>query len=483
MANIATYNHANLETALFAISLDRGGDTPLQTQLITALRTLILSGTARSGMRLPASRTLAAELSVSRMTTVAALDQLAAEGYVETRQGAGTFIAQNLPHIMRPHDGEKPQNIAPIIPPITPHPFQSSTPDLSLFPHAAWARHLERAWRKPAPDLLALPDPMGYAPLRTAIAAHLSAWRGLPCAPDQIIITSGATEAFDHIANALLSPGDIVLTEDPAFPPMLGALRSAGLTPHPHRIDAHGFDIQTAPNAKSARAAVLTPSRQYPMGITLPLPRRLALLEWAKTRNALIVEDDYDSEFRYVGQPLPALATLDTDDRVLYVGSFSKLLSPALRLGYLVVPRTHLPAIRATLRARGTRASLVPQPALARFMQTGEFATHLRKMRRVYARRQACLLRALATHIPDHIIVAPDPSGMHIIARPGPKIAHIPDSEICVAALAAGLALRPLSRYFMTDPQNGFVLGYAGFDEPALVGAVKSLAAIIDAKI
>ena len=295
--------------------------------------------------------------------------------------------------------------------PREPLPFHPAIPDLAAFPHALWARHLERAWRRPDPALLALPDPAGYAPLRAAIASHLSAWRGLNVSAGQIIITSGATQAMALAARALLAPGDTVLMEDPGFAPMKAAMRDADLVPHPHAIDEDGFDIESAAQAcPSARAVLVTPSRHYPLGITLPLPRRLALIDWATRNDAFIFEDDYDSEFRYVGQPLPALSALDSGHRTLYIGSFSKLLSPALRLGYLVVPAPLLPRFKQAL-SQHQGASLVPQPALANFMETGEFAAHLRKMRRLYARRQKTLLEALEQHLPDHLIAAPDPSG------------------------------------------------------------------------
>ncbi|PWE32449.1 PLP-dependent aminotransferase family protein [Maritimibacter sp. 55A14] len=480
MTNSALSHNTNLDAALLGITLDRGGGRPLHAQLAQALRRLILSGRAASGARLPASRRLAAELGVSRITALAALDQLVAEGYLETRRGAGTFVAGDLPHIATPEhraaQGPAPGAPAPL------RPFHPGLPDLAGFPHAAWARHLDQSWRNPEPALLAVPDPMGWAPLRNAIAAHLDAWRGIACAGGQVIVTSGAAEAFALIAQSMREPGAEVLVEEPGFAPMRRALAEAGLACRPCPVDCDGFDIAAAEaDHPDARAAVVTPSRHYPYGMTLPLPRRLALLDWAARRDAWVVEDDYDSEFRYRGAPLPALMSLDTGGRTLYVGSFSKLLSPALRLGYLVAPPRLLPALRAALDRRGAQASLTPQPALARFMASGEFAVHLRRMRRVYAQRQDALRAAITAEIPDLLIAPPDPSGMHLVAGLGPALAgRVHDREIAAAAQEAGLTLRALSAY-ATGPgaRQGLVLGYAAFDEAALRDAVARLARVI----
>ncbi|UYV37010.1 PLP-dependent aminotransferase family protein [Rhodobacteraceae bacterium D3-12] len=467
---------SSFQAALFALSLDRASATPLHAQLTDALRKLILSGRAPLGARLPASRMLAAELSISRMTATTALDQLTAEGYLEARAGSGTFVAADLPHIAPPRPALAN---TPLPKPRTPLPFHAAIPDLALFPHKLWARHLERAWRAPDAAMLALPDPAGYAPLRRAITEHLSAWRGMEVEPQQVILTSGAAEAFELVARSLLAPGDTVLTEDPGFPPMRQAMQMTGLAPLAQPVDEDGFDIATAASrAPDARAALVTPSRHYPLGLTLPLSRRLALIDWAQERDALIIEDDYDSEFRYVGQPLPALAALDHGGRVFYIGSFSKLLSPALRLAYLVVPRRRLEAVERTMGSFRHTASMVPQPALANFMQSGEFAVHLRRMRRIYARRQKALLASLARHLPDHLVAQSEPSGMHIVARPGPALTR-PDTEISTLAANNGLTLRALSPYFESNPQQGFIMGFAGFDESTLESAVKRLAALL----
>jgi len=471
MTSLENSERTNLQAALLALSLDRAGAEPLHAQLTEALRRLILIGRAAPGARLPASRQLAQDLSVSRQTALTALDQLIAEGYLEARPGAGTFVARDLPHLAPPTApepaGPAPEGPRPF------RPFEPGIPDMTLFPHAAWARHLDRAWRRPDPALLDRPDPLGWPPLRAAIAAHLAAWRGIACAAGQVVITSGAVETFELLARAAFRPGEAVLTEEPGYAPMRRALLRAGLETRPMPVDHDGAIL---PAASTARGAIVTPSRHHPTGATMPLPRRLALLDWAQRSQAWVIEDDYDSEFRYTGAPLPALASLAAE-RVIYVGSFSKLLSPALRLGYFVVPPTLLAPVRAALAETGPRASLVPQPALARFMGSGEFATHLRRMRRLYGQRQTVLRTALARHLPDHLTASPDPSGMHLLCGIGPALHGIRDTEIAARAAGAGVSLRALSAYWPEDggPQ-GLILGYAGFAPEALEGAVERLA-------
>ena len=474
MAKIQTFTNTSFQAALLSLSLDRDSDAPMHVQLTEALRNMVLSGHAPAGARLPSSRQMARELSVSRVTTLTALEQLTAEGYLETRRGAGTFVAADLPRPAKPvgipadvPDPDGPRRYAPLSPAI---------PELAAFPHADWARALERAWRAPGLALLSRPDPLGWPPLRTAIAAHLEAWRGLRCAAGQIIITSGASESFELIARALFNQGDRVLIEEPSYPPMRAALQAAGVVLDPLRVDTEGLPTHDLP--KAIRGAVVTPSRNYPLGSTLPLPRRLALIDHAQREDAWIIEDDYDSEFRYTGQPLPALAGLDHGGRVIYVGSFSKTLSPALRLGYMVAPAAALPMLRNAIERAGPRASLIPQPALAAFMEQGGFALHLRRMRRLYAERQKILINALAP-LSHMLAVAPDPAGMHLVCALKPAC-PMDDRTIAARARAAGLGLRALSAYFETrDAPQGLVMGYAGFEAEALQDAADTLRRIL----
>lgn len=474
MSNTSKENKSNFEIAIFGLLLDRAHPQSLQRQLTTALRNLLLAGQGFSGARLPASRLLAQELSVSRTTIVSAYDQLISEGYLRTKTGGGTFVADHLPHLNSPPG----PTIASPEPLQDWLPFHPGVPDQTLFPHRIWARHLERAWAKPTTDLLARPDPFGLHSLRQAIAAHLGAWRKLECRPEQIMITSGATEAFDIVFQGLLEPAQTVAIEDPGWPVMRHVLSANGAQASPVRIDRDGLDASQITG--SASVAIVTPSRHYPTGIAMPLTRRMALLDWAKQTSALVIEDDYDSEFRYQGHPLPSLAGLDHLQRSIYLGSFSKLLSPALRIGYLVLPENLVAKARAYVTRFGARASLVPQPALATFMDSGEFAVHLRRMRRTYAKRQHCLISEF-NQCSDLLEVQPDPSGMHICASLGPRLREkISDQDVVTAAKVHGLHLRALSSHCtLSTPPQGLILGYAAFDETLLKTAAQRLVQLL----
>jgi GntR family transcriptional regulator/MocR family aminotransferase len=357
-------------------------------------------------------------------------------------------------------------------------PFQPGLPDQALFPHRHWAKCLDQAWRAPDQALLARPDHFGWFPLRQVISDHLSAWRGLDSGPHQILITSGAWEGFEIICEALLPSDRPVAMEDPGWSPLRQILKRSQKPPHPIRVDDHGLNVGLIP--PKAQAVVVTPSRHFPTGQSMPLARRAALLNWADTHRGLIVEDDYDSEFRYQGQPLPSLSGLDGLQNTVYLGSFSKLLSPVLRLGYLVIPERFIPKVQAYIMARGAQASLVPQPALAMFMENGTFATHLRRMRRVYAKRQRVLLTALAD-VADLIDLQPDPSGMHLCCPLKPALTQVvTDAEISKAAQDHNLMVRALSSHsVLAKPPQGLLLGYAAFDTDMLTAAARTLADVL----
>lgn len=468
-------NKASFNAAFLSIALDRGAAAPLQAQLTQALRDLVHRSRARSGDRLPSSRGLAQELSVSRVTVTGAYDQLIAEGYLEGRQGSGVYVAADLPDIPAPGAG-RARREAPVSPLAPVRPFLHSAADQREFPFADWARLSDQVWRKPEPALMAQPDPFGWPPLRAAIAAHLGDWRGLDCTSEQIVITSGLTETVELVARAVLNPGDAVAVEEPGHGVLRQALADLGLDCHPVRVDGQGFDIDRAPAALAA--VVVTPSRQFPLGMVMPLARRLNLLAWAAATGGLILEDDFDGEYRYQGHPLPAMMSLDDRNRVLYVGSFSKVLFPALRLAFAVLPEPLIPPVRAILARIGPRASLVSQPVLARFIAEGGFATHLRRMRRLYGTRQKALLATLDRHAGGLLTAEPEAGGMHLIARPGPKLAgRLSDREASAIAGRAGVTVRPLSAFFAGPPDDeGFILGYAGYTEAEMEEAVQAWA-------
>lgn len=472
-------NKSNSDAPWLALTLDRQLAQPLQAQLCGAIRRLVQEGRLASGDRLPPSRALAAELSISRLTVVTAYDQLVGEGYVIGRRGAGMFVAPDLAGLPRPparrDGGPPPPTPAPF------RPFDTGAADLAGFPHRLWARLLEQAWRDPEPGLLAPPDPLGWSPLRVAIAQHLGDWRGIACAPAQVIVTSGLGESVALVAAALLSPGQSVTVEEPGHGPLRRALAAAGLGVVPQRVDAEGLDPEAL--GSETRAVVVTPSRHFPLGMTLPLARRLGLLAWAVDTGGWVIEDDYDGEYRFRGQPLPAMMSLDEAGRVLYAGSFTKVMFPGLRLGFLVVPPALEASMREAMQQRGAQAGIIAQPALARFIAEGHFATHLRRMRRLYAGRQRVLLAALAESCAGLLEAEEAPSGMHLVARFAPELAtRMDDVAASGRCIAAGVRARPLSGFFAGEPTaQGLVLGFAGFREAEIRRAAAAMGAALRA--
>ncbi|SDL29937.1 PLP-dependent aminotransferase family protein [Aliiruegeria lutimaris] len=465
---------SNSEAPWLSVSLDRSLATPLQAQLCDAIRRLVQSGQLESGDRLPPSRGLAEELSVSRITVVTAYDQLVSEGYLVGQRGAGMFVAPDLSALPRPPLETAPEEAPP--PSHAPRPFDTGAPDIASFPHRQWAKLLDQVWRAPDPALMSRPDPLGWWPLRAAIARHLGDWRGIRCTPSQIVITSGLGEAVALISETVLSPGDRVGMEEPGHAPLRAALCDCGLQVHPQVVDAEGLD--PARLTPGLRAIAVTPSRQFPLGMTLPLARRLRLLQWAAKTGGWILEDDYDGEYRYRGQPLPAMMSLDETGCVIYAGSFSKVLFQGIRLAYLAVPAALGPQLQARIDRRGARAGILAQPVLARFMEEGHFATHLRRMRRLYAHRQRVLLEALANDCPDLLSASEEPSGMHLVARLAPALLkRMNDAEAAQRCREAGLQMRPLSVFFADTPtQQGLVLGFAGFDDDTIRNGVREMA-------
>lgn len=470
---------------ILSLSIDRGDGGPAYMQLYGQLRGLILSGRLGPRDRLPATRALAAELGLSRGTVVAAYEQLASEGYIDGRIGSGAYVAGFVPEHLLP---ASPPAEAPPPRPETGRdahpPFHPASAALDRFPHAEWARGFQTAWRDPPLGLLDNPDPQGFLGLRAAIAGHLKAWRGIDCTPEQVFVLSGTAEALELVARTLVPAGAPAWLEDPGYPIAYRVLEAAGLQPVPVRIDAEGFDLRRALKAEpSARLAVITPSHQYPLGHTMTLARRLNLLDWAGRGEGWIVEDDYASEYRYSGRPLAALAGLENPSqaqrgRVIYCGTFSKVMFPALRLAYIVAPPGLVGALRAAMTRASARASIMPQVPLAQFIASGQFAAHIRRMRRLYAGRQKALVQAIETHLQGLLEATPAEAGMHLIARLSPALARrMDDTAASRRAAKAGLAAPALSSYSRLDaPPQGLVLGYAGFDEGAMDAAARKLA-------
>lgn len=492
-------------TPLLALALDRGAEASLQQQLYDQVRAIILAGGLAPGSRLPSSRALADELGCSRNTVVSAFDQLLSEGYLEGHAGSGTFVSRVLPEDLLGLPPAAPRGgRASPAPPAEPprlsargralvglrrrqhgpeRAFMPGVPETDEFPFDVWTRLHSRLWRHPSATLLRLGAPAGLQALRQAIARYLATFRGLACDWQQVIITSGAQQALDLMIQLLLEPGDAVWIEEPGYPGLRGPLIAAGARPVPVPLDGEGLVVEQGRHlGPAARAAIVTPTHHYPLGTTLSLARRLELLEWARDSGAWILEDDYDSEYRYAGRPLASLLGLasgrEEAGRVIYIGSFSKVLFPSLRVGYLVVPENLVDAVSAAQGALGAQPTAVIQPVLAAFIEEGHFATHVRRMRRLYAARQAALVTAAERHLGDYLSVAPDDAGLHLMAWLTPAVAEgLGDRGAAEVAAAAGIAVSPLCDYFTGLPdRQGLLLGYAAVPEDEIERGARRLA-------
>lgn len=471
-------NKSNLQSLWLSLSLDKTLALPLHMQLAASIRGYVHEQKLVSGDRLPPSRVMAGELSVSRITVTSAYDQLVSEGYLIGQQGSGIFIAPNLENLPRqPCKNSITEIDAPVSAPAQYIAFDSVAPDQREFPFQEWARLLNTIWRSPEPTLLARYDVLGWYVLREAIAAHLLSWRGLSCHPSQVVVTSGLSETMSLIAAITLKKGDSVAVENPGHKATRDVLLASGMCLRPVPVDEYGLDVE---KLGQSRAAVVTPSLQFPLGVTMPLFRRLRLLEWAHQNKSYLIEDDFDGEYRYTGQPLPALASLDREGRTIYVGSFSKVMFPALRLGFIVLPPALIANAKDILLKTGAKASIVSQPALAQFITSGSFAAHIRRMRRLYAQRQKTLVTAVKTYADGLINAEPVAAGMHLIATLAPEVSgRILDYDLAALAKQSGVSVAALSSYYVGDrQQQGLVMGFAGFNDSEIITGVKTLSSV-----
>ncbi|MDX1430984.1 MAG: PLP-dependent aminotransferase family protein [Gammaproteobacteria bacterium] len=480
-----------------ALSLDRDGSLPLHRQLFDALRQAILSGRLRPGARLPSTRVLASDLGVARNTVMAAFEQLVAEGYLQARVGSGTKVSAIAPDMLVNAGASPSQSTAlpptelslsargrmlagavRALPDAERIAFQPALPAVDEFPFAAWSRLLARHSRKPAHDLLGYAHAGGYAPLRHAIAGYLGAARGVNCTPEQVIVVNGGQSGLDLVARMLLDSGDTAWLEEPGYPGARSALLGAGARLQPVAVDDDGLDVAAGESqAPNARLAYVTPSHQYPLGVSMSLERRLRLIEWAHRANAWVVEDDYDSEYRYRGRPLSALQGLDSGERVIYVGSFAKTLFPALHLGYLVVPRGLVNVFRRALGHTGQGAPLAIQAAVADFMSEGHYASHLRRMRTLYAERQREFCTLLRARFAGVLEPGNADAGLQVTAF---LPQGVDDRELARRGGDAGIGLSPLSdHYLRTCPRPGLVLGFAGVGGADMQTGLDRLAALL----
>ncbi|MFD1156663.1 MocR-like pyridoxine biosynthesis transcription factor PdxR [Roseovarius aestuarii] len=477
---------------LHGFSVDRASPVPIYRQLDAALRRFILDGTLRPAQKLPSTRELAQDLNVSRITVKSVYEQLVAEGYAEARTGAGTFVAQGLdpdyaPSFRLPRRRAKPPEIE-----ISDHAkmitsskasirhgktdgFRPGVPALDVFPVKAWNKYIFDAMTSHERRNLSYGPVTGSAALRQAVSRHLADARGMQADPDQIVITSGAQQAFVMIAFVLLDRGETVWYENPGHIAGRDIMQAMGARVAPVPIDSEGLDLDVAMSRYPNPTVIFTtPSHQQPLGTTMSLVRRLALLNYAQENGAWIIEDDYDSEFRYRGRPLPALSALDTERRVFYVGTFSKSMFASMRLGYIVVPPGLVDTFAKARNLLGQSSSAVVESAMAQFMDDGRFVEHIRKMRRVYRERRDILYDCLLRDCADHLDVQPTDAGMHMLAwlKRG-----IDDQTAHSALLDAGIESLPLSVY-TSEPieRQALVLGFSGVGEKRIPNLVSRMA-------
>ncbi|HTI13729.1 MAG TPA: PLP-dependent aminotransferase family protein [Dictyobacter sp.] len=489
-------------TLLLSFPLDPAATKPFYQQIYDHLREAILNGSLPAGSRLPSTRLLARNLGVSRTTVLVAFEQLLYEGYIRGSTGSGTYVEDvlpdelllsSLPTTQSQHSAQDIQPFAGLSqrgqviasttvapnqdwdPQIVNRAFRPGIPALNEFPWKQWSQLVTRLQRTIPPELFSYSDPAGYLPLRREIAAYAHAARGVHCSAEQVIIVAGSQQAINLAAQLLLDPGDEVWIEDPCYLGSRSALLSNGAHLLPIPVDRDGIDVTYGIiNHPSARMVYVTPSHQYPLGATMSLARRLALLRWAQRTGAWILEDDYDGEYRYTGHPLASLQGLDRSERVLYLGTFSKVLFPGLRLGYLIVPPVLVDAMSAAHATADRQSPIFAQCVLTDFFTGEHFSRHVRRMRSLYAERQAILVEAAERSLKGYLTLPAAESGMHLV---GTLPAQVEDTEVLRIASKYNVVASPLSRYYLHQPaQQGLILGYTAFDEQQIRHGIQHLA-------
>jgi GntR family transcriptional regulator / MocR family aminotransferase len=467
-----------------ARSSHRHPSVPVYRDVYQRLRSEILSGRLATGERLPSSRTLASQLGIARGTVEIAYQMLAGEGYTVADGARGTIVNPALPRARKPisfakvaepsHGGAQQVSLPPV-----PLLLQMGLPALDAFPRKQWVQIATRVTRGHDVEQLAYPhDALGYAPLRRAIASYLRIARDISCSADQILITAGFQGALGLIVQALLKPGDKVWLEDPGYFFARDLLKQAPLRLVPIKVDAEGVDVSAGTRAApDATLALVTPTHQFPFGMTLPIDRRLALLDWAGRHHAWIVEDDYDCEFHHRGLPPPALKSLDRDGRVLYIGSFSKVLFPGLRLGYLVLPDAVSERFARVAKATHPAPTLMVQKLVEAFMSEGHFARHLSRMRSLYTERRKALVSALEAEMPQHLEISLEDGGMHFVAR---LRGRTNATDLVERLRRKGIGPSPLSFCsFRGSGPNGLMIGYTNVPKDDAVSVARRMMAAI----
>jgi GntR family transcriptional regulator/MocR family aminotransferase len=493
-------------TTAFDLPLPLGdAETPAYRRLYQALRSEILGGRLGPGARLPATRDLARQYQLSRGTIVTAFELLKSEGYLDGSIGSGTYVSKVLPddllHVER--DGRRAGDRQPSVQPKPrrrmsgyakrvrlfpdletrpPRAFRANIPALDLFPVGLWTQLATRRWRKASTHLLRGCDPLGYRPLKEAVADYLNTSRGVRCSPEQVAIVSGVQEALDLAARIFLNPGDRVCMENPGYIGAAMVFESVGAKIVAMALDEEGIQLR-APALRGARLVYVTPGHQFPLGIGMSLARRLQLLDWARKSGALIFEDDYDSEFRYSGRPVPALQGLDRNDSVLFAGSFSKVLFPSLRVGYLVIPPDLVDYFAAAKSITTRHAQLVDQAVLCDFITEGHFGRHLRRMRGIYAERLSVLLQSARERLVGLLDISSVEAGLQTV---GWLPRGISGESATRAAAARNVEVIPLSWYHrgratgFQPSREALQLGFAAVDPREIERGVQDLARALE---
>ncbi|SAL09180.1 GntR family transcriptional regulator [Caballeronia peredens] len=471
----------NAEHAL-KIEIDRHHALPIYLQICERFKAAIAAGHLKPGDRVPALRGLATQLNTARGTVEMAYDILVDEGYLQMRGAAGTFVSSSLPDSVMRNGARKGRERADVPRPRSAgaveighdaRPLRPGLPALDAFPRKVWSRLVAHRARAVELASLTYPDPAGYGPLRERIATYLGLSRGVECAPERVFVTNGYRASLELILRSLAKPHDSAWFEEPGYFLARNFLVEAGLKLVPVPVDQDGLDVAAGQTLDPhARFAIVTPAHQSPLGVTLSLARRMKLLDWAERAGSWIVEDDYDSEFRYSGRPLPALKSLDANDRLIYCGSFSKVLVPGLRLSYVVAPERAIARFEQLTRSMNAGPPHLLQAAVADFIAQGHFARHLKRMRALYAERREFFAQALIKAFGERASVEPPSGGMHLVMLFNAG-AHGPVDDLAIAtrAQAAGLAVSGLSSWYLGTRTKrtlrGMVLGFANVVDAA----------------
>ena len=483
-----------------AVSLDRTSTVPLYQQLTEKIRLAILSGRLESDRKLPSSRSLAQSLAISRSTVTLSYEQLESEGYLETRRGSGTYVCHQIPDEWlksQPIESvtekikinyslsEYALNLAAINRLSVNEPnceisFRYGNPAVEYFPIEAWRRLIAHHIQRSGELLNYFADAGGYFPLRQEIADYLGRARAVNCTPEQIIMVNGSQQALNLIARTLLNPGDWVAVEEPGYLGARCCFTSQLAKLQPIKVTSVGLDVETLSKSdRNFKLVCVTPSHQFPTGVTMSISQRIALLQWAQKTNTLIIEDDYDSEYRYGSQPIPALQGMDRANSVIYIGTFSKTMFPALRIGYLVVPPDLIAIFKKAKWLCDRFCPILEQHALTDWIRLGYFEKHLRQMRQLYNLRRQALITAFDRYFGERVTIFGENAGIHLMAKIESTLS---DEMIIQQAAAAGIGLISAREYYLQPQNTGeFIFGYGQLEEAEIDRGISKLARVLKA--